>query len=485
MLEAISRYRWLLALGLTACAAKGTGRVGPDAGQEIPADAAAPAPKPDAGVAPDAAPGTERPGPAPDLGETPTGGTSGGDGGGGSGGSPSDALVWPNEQSHTNSDRWLMEHHTEIQELHPRFLLIDFANGRTTAQSMARFQTQKEAMMEGSRYHGYSNPDAKPFLIYEIAKYVDLKDDPIPAGWTAPNSTKMPRRNGGINFGALFTQEYADHYAIPDPQNPGHNLTLTELVAKGIVNDVFIIFNKTAPDNNVPEILEYKQMYDRNDVALPGRFDQYAGNGSFDATDLPYLKQIGRSLRISFLEMNGNWTNAMEVNGHNYEHIGERAVLRFYEMWKPFANRDLDTRFQTAFKDWYACPYGMPCLSYPTDNSVTYTIRSETRTLDPFDQGCGSAHFPPNARAQYDKSNPQVVMSTCEHYGLHDGPGGKDLKTPYSLATVDRWKNTPVGRGFVGGGWFMYWFQSFPGYGNQAKMADGSPMKNWWVYLYY
>lgn len=404
---------------------------------------------------------------------------------------PSDAgappLIWPNEISSANSDPWLVQHHTEIREIHPRFLVIDFANGRTTASVMTRFQQQKEAMMEGSRYHGYSNPAAKPFVIYELAKYVDLKDDPIPAGWTAPNSTKMPRRNGGINFGALFTQTYADYYAIPDPKNPSHNLTMCELFARGIVNDIFVVFNKTGTDSNVPEIMEYKQQYDRNDVIRPGRFDQYAGNGSFDPTDIPLIAVCGRSLRMDFLEMTGNFTNAMEVNAHNFEHIGQRAVPRFYEMFKPFGNFDIGDRFKTPFGDWYACPYGSatPCLTYPEQNAVTYNINGETRTLKPFNQGCGNAHFPPNASGQYDKSNAQVVMSTCEHYGLHDGPGGADLQTPYSVATVDRWKNTPTGSAMRGGGWFMYWFQSWPGLDNKAKMADGSPMKNWWVYLYY
>ena len=39
--------------------------------------------------------------------------------------------------------------------------------------------------------------------------------------------------------------------------------------------------------------------------------------------------------------------------------------------------------------------------------------------------------------------------------------------------------------GVTGGAWYMYWFQSFPGLNNQAKMPNGTPMKNWWVYLYY
>jgi hypothetical protein len=482
----VGRWSLALGLGLLACTTHAAKTASPDAAREPLLDAAGLAGEPGADARADRegsavadAPGGGTPvdasgsGPSPDValaGDLPpvTG----------------EKLVWPNEVSHTNSDPWLAQHHSEIQELHPRFLLIDFANGRTTAQTMDRFQTQKAAMMEGSRYHGYSNPDSKPFLIYEIAKYVDLKDDPIPVGWNLPNSSKMPRRNGGIDFGKLFTPAFADYYGIPDPQNPSHNLTLCELVAKGIINDLFIIFNKTAPDNNVPEVLEYKRVYDRNDVAIAGRFDPYSGNGSFDPTDLPYLKECGRSLRVGFLEMTGNWTNAMEVNGHNYEHLG-RSLPRWDEMWKPFANGNLDTRFGTPFKDWYSCPYGMPCLSYPTENSVTYTINGVTRTLDPYNQGCGAAHFPPNARQQYDKSNRQVVLSTCEHNGLHDGPGGTDLQTHYSLATVNPWSDTPVGMGFVGGGWFMYWFQSFPGYGNKATTPDGAPMKNWWVYLYY
>jgi hypothetical protein len=414
-------------------------------------------------------------------------GTGTGTGGATGGGGTTTPLIWPNEMSSANSDPWLLQHHTEITEIHPRFLVIDFANGRTTASVMTRFQQQKEALMEGSRYHGYSNPAAKPFVIYELAKYVDLKDNPIPAGWTAPNSTKMPRRDGGIKFSSLFTQQFADYYAIPDPQDPTHNLTLCELFALGIVNDVFIVFNKTGVDGNVPEVLEYKQMYDVNDVKRAGKFDQFAGNGSFNAEDLPLLQQCGRSVRIDFLEMTGNFTNAMEVDAHNFEHIGQRSVPRFYLMFKPFGNFDLGTRFATTFADWYACPYdgANTCLSYPDPNTVTWNIGGQTGTFKPFNQGCGNAHFPPNARGQYDKSNPQVVNSTCEHYGLHDGPGGADLQTPYSITNTDRYKGTPTGDAMRGGGWFMYWFQSWPGYGNKATMADGSPMKNWWVYLYY
>ena len=44
---------------------------------------------------------------------------------------------------------------------------------------------------------------------------------------------------------------------------------------------------------------------------------------------------------------------------------------------------------------------------------------------------------------------------------------------------------TALGESDCGGGWQVYWRQSFPGLGNQAIGADGRPMKNWWPFLFY
>jgi hypothetical protein len=395
-----------------------------------------------------------------------------------------DRLIWPNEVSSKNSDPWLVENHTKIVEMHPRFLIIDFANNFTDAQVMARFKLHKDALMEGSRYHGYSNPDAKPFMIWEVFKHVSLKDNPVPPGAASPNSSKMPRLNGGIDFGQLFTQAYADLYKIPDPANPGRFMKICDLFNAGMVNDILVAFEKKAPDNNVPEVVELHQVYDASEVKVPNRFDPSAGNGSWGTPEV--VQQValcGRSVRLNFLEMTGNLTNAMEVLGHNFEHIAARTMPKFFAMLKPFLNFDMRTRYGTMFNDWYGiCQYGAPCLTFPSNNSVTYP---GGMTISPFDQGCGNAHFPPNATRHYDKANAGEVLSTCEHYGLHDGPGGKDLQTPYSFKTLDRWKDNPVARAMPGGAWFLYWWQSWPGYGNKATMPDGSPMKNWWVYLYY
>ena len=230
-------------------------------------------------------------------------------------------------------------------------------------------------------------------------------------------------------------------------------MKICDLFQAGMVNDIFVAFEKKAPDNNVPEVVELHQVYDANDVKIPNRYDPNAGNGSWGTpADIEQVTPCGRSVRLNFLEMTGNLTNAQEVLGHNFEHIGSRTMPTFYAQWKPFANMEMRARYGTMFNDWYGiCQYGQPCLTFPDNNTVVYPGGG---MLKPFDQGCGNAHFPPNATRHYDKANPSEVLSTCEHYGLHDGPDGKDLQTPYSFKTLDRWASNPVAKAMPGGAWF-------------------------------
>lgn len=401
-------------------------------------------------------------------------------------------LIWPNAQSFANSDPWLVDHHDEITEMHPRALILDFANGRSTPDVMARWNRMSQAMSAGSTYHGYSDPSAKPFIIHEVLKVVDLKDNPVPANWTAPNSTKMPRKNGGIDFAQLYGQAFADLYGIPDPQDPSHNMTLCELMKKGFVHELFIVFNKTGSDANVPEIIEYKQKYDDNDRPLADQFDPYAGNGAFDPADLPEARACGRSLRVDFVEMTGTLGGSLHVLSHNFEHL-DSALPIFKKFFFPLFNRDFDARFHTPFQDWYGLSVnggGANFLVYNGQNSVSWacpagsSCAGQTGTMAPFDEGCGNCHYAPNSRNSYDMTNTDVVLTRCEHYGLQDGPGGKDIQTPYSAATIQAYAQK-YGADGNGGGWQVYLFQSFPGVRTKAKTPDGKHIKNFWPYLYY
>lgn len=402
-------------------------------------------------------------------------------------------LIWPNAVSAANSDPWLSRHHNQLTQLRPRALVVSFANGNNVNAVNVRWNELSAALNEGSRYHGYNDPTAKPFVQHQLVKLVDLTDRVAPPGWTAPNSTKMPRLNGGIDFGKLYGQDFADLYGVPDPANPSRNLGLCEMVQKGVINELFIAFNKTGTDGNVPEVIEYKQMYDGNDRPLPGQFDPYAGNGAFSPADLPEARACGRSLRVDFIEMTGILSGALHVFSHNLEHLGG-ALPNWNRFFASLFNFNLSARFKTPFDSWYdlAPSLGAPhFLSYPSQTSVQWNCQPDSTvcagksgTITGFGQGCGNTHFAPNSQVSYDMTNTTTVLTSCEHYGLHDGPGGMDLQTPYNAATVQQLANKYGGDG-NGGGWQIYLMQSLPGFQTKARNDDGTPIKNSWPYLYY
>jgi hypothetical protein len=142
------------------------------------------------------------------------------------------------------------------------------------------------------------------------------------------------------------------------------------------------------------------------------------------------------------------------------------------------------------------------CIAYPSETPVPAAVPvatgtypdGSTWTMNPFVPGCGTAHFPPNARFEWDYDNTQSVRSRCEHYGMRDGAGGmageagagSDLLAGYSsdMAAVAA-LTAQYGDDGCGGGWQIYYRQSMPGLHNQARAVDGSPMKNWWPFLFY
>jgi hypothetical protein len=128
---------------------------------------------------------------------------------------------------------------------------------------------------------------------------------------------------------------------------------------------------------------------------------------------------------------------------------------------------------------------------------VSGTTAARTFNLADMSGGCGNAHFYPNTTGtySYDANTPDpMVMASCENYGLHNGPGGKDLTTPFTNAMTDalygrsgrtRPANQPACDDDCGGHGTTYLYQNFPGPATPATNDDGTPMHNWWVYLFY
>jgi hypothetical protein len=387
---------------------------------------------------------------------------------------------WPIAGHSANSDPWLVSHRTVITELRPRVLVLNFQNGVTAAESMQAAMRQAAALAEGSRYHGYADAAAPVFLRYEIAKVVDLTDDPAPAGWTFPSSTQLPTaQSGEFDVLALFSARFADTYGFTDPSAPERALSLCELFERGVINEVWI--QDGEPDvRRAPLYLERKQTYDTTETAVPGSFAPCIG-GSGGCLD-----QIicGVTVRLAHLDSARGPGCDLQVRGWGIERMWD-ALPSLRADALAFLNRDFDRRFGVRFDGWAAIcdQMGLPCVTYPTPQSATGRYADGAQwTITSFRQGCGSTQFPPNATARWDVEQDEPVDSRCEHFGLRDAADGGDTYEPYTAA-----KAAAANQQFpdCGGGWQIYWRQSIPGAGNRARSADGTAMKNWWPLLFY
>jgi hypothetical protein len=395
-----------------------------------------------------------------------------------------DLSVWPNVKSSANSDVWLAKNHSRIRLLKPRVLVLNFSNNRTPEQAKGIVEKLIAALAESSRYHGYANPKAPVTLQYEIAKFVDLADrpaDPRPEGERLDgNSTKYPRVpkwTEGINFqyGKLFGPEFAAYYGYKDPKT-GKYLTLSQLVNRGIVNEVWF----TAIQGNFGspfESIEVKQTYNTKFNKIPGKWVQ-AGNGGSD--EQPW---IGRSLRIGFINSDRGVGCFMESLSHSFEATANaNAIPYFSKYFNEYAGFDLDKRWGFAPGDTRLYGHGDPGVDYPDPTTMVVTTGGVRKTIHNYYAIGGNVHYNPSARHDYDLDNPEKVMSTIEHYRLHDGPNGQDKK---DLWDVSRFKRYNQIASDCQGPWLVYWRQNMPGPNSPAKDNSGKPMKSWWPFLFY
>ena len=111
-----------------------------------------------------------------------------------------------------------------------------------------------------------------------------------------------------------------------------------------------------------------------------------------------------------------------------------------------FLNWDLNTRVMAPFSNFYsACNSNgsqlTDCIVWDSQIAVhSGATAAKTFNISDMSGGCGNAHFYANTTGtySYDANTPDpMVLSSCEHYGLHDGANGKDMTTPYTNKMTD------------------------------------------------
>lgn len=395
---------------------------------------------------------------------------------------PDDVTVWPNTTSRANSDAWLAENHDRIRRMRPRVLLLNFSNehprehlDRLTRQLIA-------ALAEGSRYHGYRDAKAPPFLEYQVFKFVDLRDPPPATGNSSKIPVKDPEAKRGFNmkYRQYFSEEFAAYYGVPDPRAPGRFLRLDELLDGGYVHEVWFFESgnvKAIPHVGSYEVVEQKPRYDEKFRRVADQWVQ-AGNGGDN--DQPW---VGRSCRIGCINASRGIGCFLESLAHGIEgNANCGAIPYFSRYFKEYADFNLRQRYQLPFDSLYGVGYGGQQIRYPDNKTMVLTHNGKEFRVENYVPAGGSAHFPPNARGHYDLDNAAPVLSTIEDWRIGSGADGKDVAKPFTNQAFRTYRDKAPD---CMGAWLVYWRQNMPGLDNRQQDADRKPMKNWIPFLFY
>ncbi len=383
------------------------------------------------------------------------------------------ALSWPNAESHTNSDAWLVTHHNQITKLLPKVLVINFLPSTSGDAVLKVAKENAAAITLGSRYHGYLDKTAPAFIEYQLPDQVIN----LPS--------QAPHLAGGFDYATFVTaQSFADILGYKDPDDNTKNLTLCQIFERGLVNEVWVAETPEDP-NKLYEIKSRAQRYDAAFAKMAGKFDTCASNGCVPAFT------CGVTVRLSEINVERGAGCASHAWGHGIEGQVRRAQIPYFTQYAThFFNFDLDKLYGLPFGSWYEgpCAYGgAPCVNYVSPTHVqdfpgAMLGVAQKFDIDNYHQGCGNVHWRSNSQVDPDPGTDQPAETTCENYGLRNGDGGKDLTDTYREAKAAQYdQDVPD----CGGGWATYLRQSMPGCANLAKDDDGKPMLNWWPFLFY
>lgn len=398
---------------------------------------------------------------------------------------PDERDTWPNAKSWRNSDPWLVAHHDELRSMHPRVLVLNFANDVGAEQVARHAAAFVAATAESTRYRGFADAAAPAFLQYEVVRYVDLRDTDGPTVGQRVNSTRFPRKQARepgeplLDYAALYTDAFARHYGFVDPRQPSRYLNLHELIENGFVHELW--FYAIHGEDGWPgtETCAWSQAYDAQLRPRPG---QHLPTGNGHDRTMPWS---GRTFRIAFLNPHRGVGCALENYGHTLEHLATSGAIPYFQRYfGEFAELQLDERFDVPFAELYRTNASdKDAVQYPDAMTMSVKIKDEVYRIENYIAYGGNVHFPPGARHHYDLDSPVTVRSSIENYrrpaaGADHAARGR----PWSAAAFARYRDVApdcMGR------WLVYWRQAMPGLENDAVDDGGRPMKNWHVFLYY
>lgn len=288
----------------------------------------------------------------------------------------------------------------------------------------------KFSLEEGSRYHGYKNPQAPPYLGYKVIRYMSVYRQVYTSDFVIGNE-------GGKDI------------CQPDYKREFDSLGLTGYINQNHVKEVWMWYGEAA-----------RPGWPSYDPVLHGGIQKYV---SFVESNMssPSTGDISNSYRFpddlyildsTYVVYCQNFRRTQAEAVHNHGHQLESIYK--YIAYRQDGNIGM---FVQKFSGWGDNNYAIPPLGR-----------------------AGDTHHPPNTTADYDYLNTDLVLSDIEDWK----PAGGTQKE----VNVDTWGNLvyawPGATEFSQrkeSQWYIYWMQNMPGFNNHIPY-NNYEMTNWWEF---
>lgn len=285
---------------------------------------------------------------------------------------------------------------------------------------------------EGSKFRGYNDKNAKPYVGIQVIKQFNLYEIPL-----------MP---------ATFKNQAS--YAIDPMNEPNYNLIFTKIGLKSLVEDFGVKevwFNVSHLHKGLPSY-DSKIHISQNLVVMPeSNMSSPSGdisNSFRQNSDLPIYNK-------TYVVYGFNYNGAFDL----IDFIPSNIHVRSHQIEIQLNEIDVSPKKEL----WNNMFVGIPV------NGGKPSGRS------------GNVHFPPNAKDDYDYNNLNFVNSDIGDW-RPDGMGA------YKSVNKLTWNNAgyiwPSGVfSDAQSNWLLYWYQSIPNFDNKLSYKEFQ-LTNWWDLFY-
>lgn len=297
-------------------------------------------------------------------------------------------------------------------------------NNLTTLDKRLKFSLE-----EGSRFRGYANPSAVPYLGYKVARCITIYRQVYISNYSVGSDNGIP----------LYQPDYKAEW---------DELHLLDYINQNNIKEVWLWYGGSP----VPSYPSY-------DPVLHGGITKHVGGVESNMAS-PTSPDISNSYRYS---------NDMYIANHTYTVYGnsirrsqaEAVHNHGHQLERLYGNANFRQSGDTNLFNQQFCGYNSN-LQNPLGRA-------------------GDTHHPPNTTVDYDYLNTTLVLSDIEDWKPTGGQA--------TLINKDRWESLqydwPGDTDFsqkTESQWYIYWFQNMPGYQNSIPYSGNAMMTNWWQF---